>query len=49
MIIYIPVEVDTEGGTPKEIMSGLKIEPPPRPRAPETQPPTKAKKSSDFS
>lgn len=43
--IYIPVEVDTDGGTPSEIISGLKIDPPPRPSAPPTHPPKKAKMS----
>jgi len=43
--MYIPVDVETEGGTPREIINGLNIEPPPRPRAPPTHPPTKAKKS----
>ncbi len=38
---YIPVAEDTFGGTPIEIKSGLKMEPPPRPRAPATQPPRK--------
>jgi hypothetical protein len=46
MIMYIPVEVDTDGGTPSEIIKGLKIDPPPRPRAPLTHPPTNAKISS---
>ena len=41
--MYIPVAVETEGGTPRLIISGLKMEPPPKPRAPPTQPPTKAK------
>ena len=42
MIIYIPVEVDTVGGTPSSIIRGLKTLPPPSPKAPETQPPMKA-------
>ena len=46
MIIYIPVDVDTVGGTPSSIMRGLKTLPPPRPKAPDTHPPTKAKKRS---
>ena len=43
IIIYIPVDVETVGGTPSSIMSGLKTLPPPRPNAPETQPPMNAK------
>ena len=43
MIIYIPVEDATAGGTPMLRSKGLKIAPPPRPRAPETQPPSRAK------
>lgn len=46
MIIYIPVADATFGGTPIERRSGLKIEPPPSPRAPETQPPTNEKMRS---
>jgi len=38
-IIYIEVAVATEGGTPSPIKSGLKMFPPPMPRAPETHPP----------
>ncbi len=38
-IIYIPVPEDTEGGTPILKSKGLKMAPPPRPRAPDTQPP----------
>ena len=44
--MYMAVELETIGGTPIAIISGLKIEPPPKPRAPLTQPPTKAKKSN---
>ena len=44
MIMYIPVEVDTYGGTPIEIIRGLKMLPPPSPRAPPTHPPMKAPK-----
>ena len=40
---YIPVADETFGGTPIESNKGLKIEPPPSPRAPATQPPAKAK------
>ena len=39
IIIYIPVEDATFGGRPSPSKSGLKIEPPPRPSAPDTQPP----------
>ena len=39
MIMYIPVDEATLGGTPKLRSRGLKIDPPPRPKAPETQPP----------
>lgn len=39
---YIPVAEETLGGTPIEISRGLKMEPPPRPRAPATQPPRNA-------
>lgn len=39
---YIPVEEETEGGMPMLSRTGLKMAPPPRPRAPETQPPMKA-------
>ena len=46
IIMYMPVFVETEGGTPSEIINGLKMEPPPRPKAPLTQPPTKAKISN---
>ena len=42
-IIYIPVEEATEGGTPMLNNKGLKIAPPPKPRAPDTQPPRAAK------
>ena len=42
-IIYIPVAEATDGGTPILSNRGLKIAPPPRPRAPLTQPPTNAK------
>ena len=42
-IMYIPVDDATDGGTPKLSSRGLKIAPPPRPKAPETQPPKRAK------
>ncbi len=42
IIIYIPVADETGGGTPKLKSKGLKIAPPPRPNAPETQPPIRA-------
>lgn len=48
MIMNIPVEVETDGGTPSEIIKGLKIEPPPRPKAPPTHPPNKAPRSNDI-
>ncbi len=43
MIIYIPVEDATAGGTPMLSNKGLKMAPPPKPSAPETQPPKRAK------
>ena len=46
IIIYIPVDAATVGGTPMLIKSGLKIAPPPKPKAPETSPPIKAKDRS---
>ncbi len=42
MTRYIPVEDATEGGIPILRSTGLKIAPPPSPRAPDTQPPIKA-------
>lgn len=42
MTRYIPVEEATEGGIPMLKRTGLKMAPPPKPRAPETQPPIKA-------
>ena len=42
-IMYMPVEDATAGGTPILKSKGLKIAPPPRPRAPETHPPRVAK------
>jgi hypothetical protein len=39
--MYIPVAEETLGGTPRLIKSGLKITPPPRPKAPATHPPPK--------
>lgn len=39
---YIPVEPETAGGIPILRSTGLKMAPPPRPKAPETQPPIKA-------
>lgn len=35
----MPVDVATFGGTPKLKSNGLNIAPPPRPNAPDTQPP----------
>jgi hypothetical protein len=49
MIMYMPVEVETVGGMPSEIIKGLKMEPPPRPRAPEIHPPRKAKTRREVS
>lgn len=40
------VAEDTVAGTPMLISIGLKTEPPPIPKAPETQPPTKDKTKS---
>ena len=40
--MYIPVAEATEGGTPIESKRGLKIAPPPSPKAPEAQPPKNA-------
>lgn len=48
IIIYIPVAEDTEGGTPMLNSKGLKMAPPPNPKAPEAQPPKKAKNTSFF-
>ena len=39
IIMYMLVELETIGGTPSDIITGLKIEPPPRPRAPLVHPP----------
>lgn len=46
IIIYIPLAEATFGGTPILNKSGLKIAPPPKPKAPETQPPMKEKPTS---
>ena len=46
MTRYMPVEEATEGGMPMLKRTGLKIALPPRPRAPDTQPPTKATETS---
>ena len=43
IIMYIPVAEATIGGHPKLSNNGLKIDPPPRPRAPDTQPPKNEK------
>jgi hypothetical protein len=43
MIMYIPVADATLGGHPMLSNNGLKIDPPPSPRAPLTQPPTNEK------
>jgi hypothetical protein len=42
IIIYIPVDEATLGGTPILSNKGLKIAPPPRPSAPDTHPPMNA-------
>lgn len=44
--MYMAVEVATNGGTPIDIIRGLKIELPPTPMAPLTHPPQSAKKRS---
>lgn len=44
--MYIPVEEATDGGTPILSKRGLKIIPPPKPKAPDTQPPKEAKTTS---
>ena len=46
MIIYIPDALATFGGSPILSSRGLKIAPPPSPRAPETHPPMKENMSS---
>lgn len=46
MIMYIPVEDDTDGETPMLSRTGLNMAPPPKPSAPATHPPTNAKKRS---
>lgn len=43
MTKYIPVDEETFGGTPIPIRYGLNMVPPPRPRAPATNPPKKPK------
>lgn len=48
IIMYMPVDVDTVGGTPSSIIKGLKTLPPPRPNAPETHPPMNAKTSRKY-
>lgn len=40
--MYIPVAEATCGATPRLRIKGLKIIPPPRPKAPEAKPPEKA-------
>ena len=42
MIMYIPVALLTMAGNPISRRIGLKIAPPPRPKAPATHPPAKA-------
>ena len=46
IIKYIPVAEETYAGTPILIKTGLKIAPPPSPKAPDIQPPSKASKIS---
>jgi hypothetical protein len=46
IIMYMPVADETGGGTPMLRSSGLNIAPPPRPNAPETHPPIRAKTRS---
>ena len=46
IIMYIPVAELTFGETPILIRIGLKIDPPPYPRAPDTNPPTNPKRIS---
>lgn len=48
MIMYIPVEEATAGGTPMLSKRGLKMAPPPSPSAPETHPPRRAKITSLY-
>jgi len=43
VMMYIPVADETFGGTPIESKRGLKMTPPPRPRAPATHPPKNPK------
>jgi hypothetical protein len=45
-IMYIPVAEATEGRTPRLNSKGLKIVPPPKPRAPDINPPKKAKNTN---
>lgn len=45
-IMYIPVAEATEGRTPRLKSKGLKIVPPPKPSAPDINPPKKAKKTN---
>ena len=46
MIMYIPVDEETDGGTPIANNIGLKIAAPPMPRAPAAHPPVNAKINS---
>lgn len=45
-IMYLLVDAAGDGAIPIPIKIGLNIEPPPNPRAPETQPPKKARISN---
>jgi hypothetical protein len=49
VIMYMPVADDTLGGTPIANRSGLKITPPPSPRAPATHPPQNPRTSTFLS
>ena len=46
IIMYMPVEDETEGGTPMLSNTGLNMAPPPSPKAPAAHPPIKAKSKS---
>jgi hypothetical protein len=47
--MYMPVDVETKGGTPIDIITGLKIDEPPIPSVPLTRPPKKAKVNNNTS
>ena len=48
MTMYIPVAAETEGGKPISSSRGLKMLPPPRPKAPEIRPPINEKMRSGL-